>query len=778
MNLLKKGLAVLSAITLLMSGGMMLLSDSDVITGQTIKVYAAETTQVWDGSVDTSWYDSQEAEIHISTAEEFAGLAAIVAGGKSMAGQTIILDNDIYLNVMVDVDSWDTKPPENKWKSIGNETNGFSGTFDGGNHTIYGLYSCGDEEKKGGLFGYIKNGTIQNISLRDAYIVNASSVLCSVNTEGTIENCNVDAIATCYGSYGGICYENNNGTINGCVNSGNIYIDGDGSVGGVCGVSTNAVTNSTNNADISGTYDGIVGGVVGQGGGTNLYNTGNISTKANYCGGIAGRAKCNMENCINDGNISISSIIDNDYRYGKVVACGGIAGYAYYLNSFKSCINNGDITLTSIENNEGFTIYSGGISGYNEYWIDYIECGNNGKIIGFDYSGGITGYIDSSNWMSFDLSFMDSQYNYCYNKGDITGEKGAGGLIGNASPHRGRAIIESSYNIGNITATETSSYSGGFIGYGDYDFNIKNSYSASEKVSGKYAGGILGCLQYEYGTKVENCYYLNVSASQGIGNKNNDIGITKSAVNMKKPIFADNLGSAFIYVENEYPVLFWEKGLDLITLNETSYKFTEYKQQFDLTAETLSSEPIKWTSSNEKVAKVDQNGVVTAIGNGNCSITASIGESKAICKINVNYDYYIEESGFRLDVDKGKTITIFSKNTESPVEGIEVSFTSDNEKVATVNERGIVSANTAGVANIHINIGEIELVCKVVVIGVVGDVNEDGVFSVADVILLQKWLLAVPGTELPNWKAADLCEDDILNVFDLCLMKRALIENT
>ena len=52
-----------------------------------------------------------------------------------------------------------------------------------------------------------------------------------------------------------------------------------------------------------------------------------------------------------------------------------------------------------------------------------------------------------------------------------------------------------------------------------------------------------------------------------------------------------------------------------------------------------------------------------------------------------------------------------------------------------------------------------------------GDVNADGVFDVADVVLLQKWLLAVPDTHLENWQAADLCKDNRLDVFDLCLIK-------
>jgi hypothetical protein len=57
-----------------------------------------------------------------------------------------------------------------------------------------------------------------------------------------------------------------------------------------------------------------------------------------------------------------------------------------------------------------------------------------------------------------------------------------------------------------------------------------------------------------------------------------------------------------------------------------------------------------------------------------------------------------------------------------------------------------------------------------------GDCNGDGNFDISDVVLFQKWLLNVPNTELANWKAADLCEDEILNAFDLCLLKRSLLE--
>lgn len=61
-----------------------------------------------------------------------------------------------------------------------------------------------------------------------------------------------------------------------------------------------------------------------------------------------------------------------------------------------------------------------------------------------------------------------------------------------------------------------------------------------------------------------------------------------------------------------------------------------------------------------------------------------------------------------------------------------------------------------------------------------GDVNADGKFDIADIVTLQKWLLAVPGVQLADWKAADLYADGKVDVFDLCMMRQKLFpaENT
>ena len=57
---------------------------------------------------------------------------------------------------------------------------------------------------------------------------------------------------------------------------------------------------------------------------------------------------------------------------------------------------------------------------------------------------------------------------------------------------------------------------------------------------------------------------------------------------------------------------------------------------------------------------------------------------------------------------------------------------------------------------------------------IMGDVNNDGSVSIADAVTLQNFLLGRTKT-LGNWKNADLCKDDRLDVFDMVLMRRLLI---
>lgn len=797
MNIIKKGMAVLTAMTILTSGSILLPSFTKSVENLQMTAYAENST--WDGSIDTSWYDSQETEFHLSTAEELAGLASIVNGGKSMKGQTIILDNNIYLNELVDTDKWESNPPENNWIPIGNSDVAFEGVFDGNDYAVLGMYYTSDTfNLYSGLFGAVNSGTIKNLNVKYAYVNNSASILCGKSTDGTIEKCNVNATVRGTAAFGGICFLSN-GTINNCISSGDIQLyakctdsaiddycvagicamgdaynckneaslqvdnaycaggvialgDGDNltntgtitctnienAVAGICGRGT--VNNGVNNAEIIVNSCKYVGGVVGVGNGTYLKNEKSIQGVYidNSLGGTIAYGSGDIEHCTNNG------IIVSDAKY-----TGGIVGECY--NPIYSCFNNNKI--------QSDNLYCGGIAGYSKNNIS--KCGNNGNVIGSLYVGGITGYSDSK-----------SNISYCYNKSEIeskTQNSQCGGIVGIFYNYEN--LIKSCYNTGNIDGITYSGGIAGIIHVKVDDLACINCYSTSSEVAGEISGGLAG--EISDSCSFDNCYYLNAGASKGVGNVDDDIGIAKSAVNMKKEAFAESLGNAFLYVEENYPVLCWELGYELIDLDKAELSFSEYGATETITAITSSNEKIEWSSSDELVATVDQNGVVTAVGNGNCTITAKIGESKAICKVSVEFDYYFEESGFRLDVDKGKTLVIYSRSTNQIIDNSEIEFSSTNETVASVNAKGIVSANTPGVAYIKAKVGSFELTCKVVVNTIMGDVNADSYFTTADVIMLQKWL--VKSGELTFSEASDFDNNDIINVFDLCIMKRELL---
>ncbi|NLT09622.1 MAG: lysophospholipase, partial [Ruminococcus sp.] len=57
-----------------------------------------------------------------------------------------------------------------------------------------------------------------------------------------------------------------------------------------------------------------------------------------------------------------------------------------------------------------------------------------------------------------------------------------------------------------------------------------------------------------------------------------------------------------------------------------------------------------------------------------------------------------------------------------------------------------------------------------------GDINDDGEFNIADIVTMQKWLIGDKNAELKSWKAGDLCDDGIIDSFDLAKMKKLIIK--
>ncbi len=174
------------------------------------------------------------------------------------------------------------------WTPIGNNSNRYTGTFDGNNKTVSGLYFNNTDTKYVGLFGYIgENGTVKNTGVINSYFNGLWFVGGVVGANyGTITNCyNSGEVSGVYFT-GGIVGQNC-GTITSCYNTG--IIEGFEFIGGVVGSNNGTITNCYNIGEVSGSYE--VGGVVGknsEGIISNCYNTGEVSGANDYIGGVAG----------------------------------------------------------------------------------------------------------------------------------------------------------------------------------------------------------------------------------------------------------------------------------------------------------------------------------------------------------------------------------------------------------------------------------------------------------------------------------------------------------
>ena len=138
----------------------------------------------------------------------------------------------------------------------------YSGTFDGNNKTVSGLYFNGNSPRIG-LFGSSEaDGNIKNVGVVDSYFKGNEFVggVCGRN-DGTITNCyntgNLTAINPT-AAIGGICGINDNdGTIANCYNTGTVTATGStASVGGVCGYSIAPISNCYNIGTVTATSSG------------------------------------------------------------------------------------------------------------------------------------------------------------------------------------------------------------------------------------------------------------------------------------------------------------------------------------------------------------------------------------------------------------------------------------------------------------------------------------------------------------------------------------------
>ena len=217
----------------------------------------------------------------VYNADGLLNVAELVNGGKT--------DINITLDKNIDLTGKD-------WTPIGTSfDNSYTGTFDGGGHTITGL-TITTKDQFVGLFGYLNRaGTVKNVVMEGIQITsnhmfgNTGGV--AGFSWGTIENCSVSGSVSGTKCVGGVVGAQKAGSITGCSSS--ATVKGTVDVGGVAGEKWGSMTacyatgNVTLEIDSPKNLSG--GGLVGFNGGSSVlacYATGNVTSTGSSTGKV------------------------------------------------------------------------------------------------------------------------------------------------------------------------------------------------------------------------------------------------------------------------------------------------------------------------------------------------------------------------------------------------------------------------------------------------------------------------------------------------------------
>lgn len=219
------------------------------------------------------------------------GLKAWAEAAQSDFSLNCILAADITLPTVAE--------GESNWTPIGTYDhyyNRYTGTFDGGGHTITGLTINQSGTDHVGLFGCIGGrGTVKNLTLENVNIIghdNVGGVVGSTDYDSsTVTGCTVSGTVSGNSNVGGVVGYNYMGNVIGCTASGDVTGMGD-RVGGVVGYNfTNGRVNACYHASGSVSGANFVGGVVGNTDHrlTACYNaSGDVTSKGDFVGSVAG----------------------------------------------------------------------------------------------------------------------------------------------------------------------------------------------------------------------------------------------------------------------------------------------------------------------------------------------------------------------------------------------------------------------------------------------------------------------------------------------------------
>ncbi|MDR1965574.1 MAG: hypothetical protein LBQ36_02585 [Synergistaceae bacterium] len=395
---------------------------------------------------------SLESAYIISKPVHLLKLAEDVNGGISYGGSHFRLSCDIDLGGIV-------------WQPIGYSSGPFDkrefcGMFDGGGHAVSNFHVENQENKSAGLFGYVEYAVIQNLHVKSFTITEGESV------GGVVGYGETSTVASCYAE-GRITSSSTN-------------------TGGLIGLACNCLLmNSASSVAIEASDGNVAGGLCGY-----VYNGGKIYNCESFgelkavnmgeAGGFVGSIKDSaLENCHSNVAVTASD-------------CGNVGGFGGLIRNCRLdwCTAKGMVNAMNEETNA----LVGGFVGFTNSVI--TRCIAVGNVLKRGTMGAVGGFVGD---------IVRGSIYSSYSSGNVMGEGFVGGFVGSANCSEDVVTeIGNCYCLGSVTANESRSSAGGFIGIVRRlggNVVISNCYSygtLSQKVKGftvrDSAGSIVDCV--------------------------------------------------------------------------------------------------------------------------------------------------------------------------------------------------------------------------------------------------------------------------------------------
>lgn len=538
-------------------------------------------------AVDTSWYDKRtegQTEFTISTEAQLRGLAQIVNSSDAavegfvmpFTGCTVKLANDIVMDA------------DTPFAPIGVSRGlGFAGVFDGQGHTIKNLTVSKSYDKIptgifAGLFGSVLGNKgsvaeIKNVTLENATVIESTEAASSSQKNAVKQG---TAALVGYGK--------------------NIVVEN-------CNVKNSYVENNVL---------GITGGLIGHALGADISNCKVTDTEVKGISneGLLG-GKISLGTTDSKDGVTSKNKVTNIYVQGKVT---GETGSTYTGGLFGSDMSTAEATDSSNIVIGKDTVIKGDISTagvVGKTWSGLTNCVSYANVEG---SGDFTNGIAQTGGKSV-------FYSNCMNYGDVNGADYVAGITSTKSkPSRATEIkVENCYNLGNISSTKETVNIGAISYMTEKLFTVANSYN-------------LGTVKDLSGDKVQfnaNDTYINVAynSENGIAAAEGTTGITGyTAAQFKDRTVVDALNAndgveeTVWYQNTENPDLAFNMTVtsDITvpeTLNVTLGK--TMKLQASITPEDATNKTLVYTSSDDTIASVKEDGTVSGLKPGTADIT-------------------------------------------------------------------------------------------------------------------------------------------------------------